>query len=104
MIGLTDDRVTVTVVSTAAPRDDLGDASATEVTEVVPDAVFAPQQIVERPDGGGVTIPARWYLPVPRALNSDDVIRAGSVSWRVLGGSSVWGNQTEVPVERTDSV
>ena len=103
---------TVTIVRTVTTPDDMGDATTTQTREDISGALFAPSHIVERGSRGnisagttqpGVTIPATFYLPVARELNSDDVILRNGVAWRVLGGSAVWGDQTEVPVERTDA-
>lgn len=107
-----DETEAVTIVSTVTTPDDMGDSTTTETREDIPGVLFAPSQIVERGSRGnmsagttqpGVMIPATFYLPVARQLNSDDVILHDGLAWRVLGGSAVWGDQTEVPVERTDA-
>lgn len=99
MIG--EQSVTVTAVVTT--RDKYGDETTATTTQVVGGCMFEPQQSTERTDSHtpGVTTPAKFYLPVALTLNSDDTITdaAGAV-WNVVGGSSVWVDQTEVPVVR----
>lgn len=99
---------TVTVTSVTTTTDDHGNSTATETAEAIPGALFAPSRVTEQAfdtRAPAVLIPATFYLPVARDLNSDDTItRADDTVWRVLGGSAVWGPGTEVPVERAASV
>lgn len=97
---------TVTVISVTTTTDDHGDSTTTQTEQDVAGALFEPMQATERTDSRspGVTSPAKFYLPIPIELDSDDVILRGETSWQVVGGSSVWGNQTEVPVTRSAAV
>lgn len=102
MIG----EISVTVRTVVTTRDANGDSTTTPTTSTVTGVMFEPQQGVERTDqhSPGVVTPAKFYLPGAIALNADDEIDAAGVTWRVVAGSSIWGNQTEVAVERTAAV
>jgi hypothetical protein len=98
---------TVTVTAVVTTRDKYGDETTATTTTTVPRALFEPQQSTERTDTHtpGVVTPAKFYLPVALSLNADDTITdATSVVWSVVGGSSVWVDQTEVPVVRASAV
>lgn len=98
--------ISVTVRAVTTTRDANGDSTTSSSTSTVAGALFEPQQGVERTDqhSPGVVTPAKFYLPGAVALNADDEIDAAGVTWRVVAGSSVWGDQTEVAVERTAQV
>lgn len=103
MIG--EQSVTVTAVVTT--RDQYGDETTSTSTTSVTGCMFEPEQSTERTDSHtpGVVTPAKFYLPVALTLNADDTITdAASVVWNVQGGSSVWVDQTEVPVVRASVV
>jgi hypothetical protein len=98
---------TVTVTAVVTTTNDDGDSTTTSTTQVVDGCMFEPQQSSERTDNNspGVVTPAKFYLPIPLQLNADDTITdANAVEWQVLGGSSVWIDQTEVAVSRTGVV
>ena len=98
---------TVTARQVTTTTDDYGDSTTTTTETVVPNVLFEPKQATERTDSRspGVTTPAKFYLPVPLQLDADDeIVDAAGVVWSVIGGSSVWGNQTEAPVERASAV
>lgn len=98
---------TVTVTAVTTTTDDYGDTSTSTATTTVPGCMFEPMQATERTDAHspGVVTPAKFYLPIPLQLNADDKITdAASVVWQVVGGSSVWVDQTEVPVKRASAV
>jgi hypothetical protein len=98
---------TVVAIEVTTTTDDLGNSTTTQTQRDVPSALFEPQQATERTDSRspGVVTPAKFYLPTPLQLDADDVIvDADEVWWQVIGGSSVWGNDTEVPVKRASAV
>lgn len=97
---------TITAISVVTTTDDHGDSTTTQTERDIPGVVFEPMQSTERTDSRspGVTSPAKFYLPIALELDADDVILRGGVVWQVDGGSSVWGDQTEVPVKRAASV
>lgn len=94
---------TVTVIQVTTTTDDYGNSTTSQTEQDVSGVLFEPMQATERTDSRspGVVSPAKFYLPVPLKLNADDVVLVGGVVWAVQGGSSVWGDQTEVPVTRT---
>lgn len=97
----------VTAIQVTTTTDDHGDETVVQTEQDVGGVLFEPQQATERTDtrSPGVTSPAKFYLPVPLALDSDDVILdADAVAWSVAGGSSAWGDRTEVPVVRGSAV
>ena len=101
------DYQTVTARRVTTTTDPLGDSTITVAETPVEGALFEPRQATERTDSRspGVTTPAKFYLPVPLHLNADDeIIDAAGVTWQVIGGASVWGNDSEVPVERASAV
>jgi hypothetical protein len=97
---------TVTVVQVTTTTDDLGDSTTATLEQDVDGVLFEPQQATERTDSRspGVVTPAKFYLPIPLDLDADDVILHAGFEWQVIGGSSVWGNDTEVPVKRASAV
>jgi hypothetical protein len=98
---------TVVVTAVVTTRDKYGDETTATTTQTVSGVMFEPMQATERTDSRtpGVTTPAKFYLPIPLQLNADDTITdAASVVWQVIGGSSVWIDQTEVPVVRASAV
>lgn len=94
--------LTVDTVTTTTSAD--GDSTTTAVTQTVPGCLFEPQQAVERTDprSPGVTTPAKFYAPLALVLDADDEVRAMGHTWAVIGGSMVWGQNTEIPVRRVD--
>lgn len=97
----------ITVTAIVTTRDKYGDETTETSTQVVPGCMFEPQQSTERTDSRtpGVVTPAKFYLPIALTVNADDTITdAASVVWNVVGGSSVWVDQTEVPVVRASVV
>lgn len=98
---------TVVAIHVETTSDPYGNETTTQVEQSVSGALFEPRQATERTDprSPGVTTPAKFYLPIALELDADDVIvDAAGVSWQVVGGSSVWGDQTEVPVARASGV
>lgn len=98
--------VTVTVVQVTTTDDGLGNTTTTTLEQDVSGVLFEPQQATERTDSRspGVVTPAKFYLPVALTLDADDVILHDGYEWQVIAGSSVWGNDTEVPVTRASAV
>ena len=95
--------ITATVVRVVTTTNDLGDSTTSSNSLEVPGVLFEPQQGAERTDrdSPGVVTPAKFYLPIPLELDADDaIIDAAGVRWEVIAGSSVWGSQTEVAVQR----
>jgi len=94
--------ISVTVRQVVTTRDANGDSTTTSSTSTVTGVLFEPQQATERTDARspGVVTPAKFYLPIALQLNADDEIDSAGVTWQVVGGSSVWQDQTEVPVKR----
>lgn len=100
------DTVTISVTRVVTTTDDLGNSTETTTQEAIPGCLFEPQQSTERTDSRspGVITPAKFYAPVALPLDADDVVTDESgVQWQVVGGSAVWGDQTEVPVKRIGS-
>ena len=99
-------RVTVTVVQVTTTTGPLGDSTISTLEQDVDGVLFEPKQATERTDARspGVTTPAKFYLPVPLELDADDVILHDGYEWQVIGGSSVWGSDTEVPATRASAV
>lgn len=97
---------TVTVRAIATSKDDNGDATSTTETTTVDRVLFEPQQAVERTDSRspGVTSSAKFYGPFPPLDADDEVTDAAGVVWQVIGGSAVWGQESEVPVRRSAAV
>lgn len=98
---------TVTAIEVVTDTDKHGDSTVTQTERDVDGVLFEPQQATERTDSRspGVTTPAKFYLPIALPLNADDVILdADGVRWDVVGGSAVWDDQTEVPVQRPNQV
>lgn len=97
---------TVTVIEVTTTVDDYGNESTEQTERDVEGVLFEPRQATERTDSRtpGVASPAKFYLPVPLQLDSDDVIVRGEVVWQVEGGSSVWRDRTEVAVVRGSAV
>jgi len=104
--ALAADYLTVTVRQISSTGDGLGNSVGTTANVTVGGVLFEPQQATERTDANspGVVTPAKFYLPVPLQLDADDEIVADGITWQVIGGSSVWGTQTEVPVKRASAV
>lgn len=99
--------VAVTARTVTTTRDDYGDSSQAVVELAIPGCLFEPSQATERTDRNspGVVTPAKFYLPVPLHMDADDeIIDTAGVTWQVVGSSSVWGDQTEVPVMRASAV
>jgi hypothetical protein len=98
---------TVTAIQVTTTTDELGNSTTETVETTVERVLFEPQQATERTDprSPGEVTPAKFYLPVPLQLNADDEINdASGATWQVVGGSSVWGDQSEVPVQRASGV
>lgn len=96
------DTVAVTIQAITSTTSPDGDTTVVSAGETIPGCLFEPQQATERTDprSPGVVTPAKFYLPVPRQLDADDEIESAGTTWHVIGGSSVWGTQTEVPVRK----
>lgn len=100
-------RQTITARHVVTTTDRMGNSTTTETVTEVERCLFEPAQATERTDprSPGVTTPAKFYAPVALQLDADDEITdADGVKWAVLGGSSVWGTRTEIPVQRTSEV
>lgn len=98
---------TVTVIRVTTTRNDYGDETTSQTEVDVEGALFEPKQGVERTDTHtpGVVTPAKFYLPGAHELDSDDVILdANSVAWNIVANSSIWVDQTEVPVVKAGAV
>jgi hypothetical protein len=101
------DTQTVTAIQVTTTDDGLGNTTTTQTEQTVSGVLFEPRQATERTDSRspGVVTPAKFYLPIGLELDADDVIvDAAGVWWQVVGGSSVWGQDTEVPVTRASGV
>jgi len=90
----------VWTVTTSTDLD--GNTTSTRLERDIDGCLFEPQQSVERTDprSPGVLSPAKFYAPEPVHLDADDEVEAGGTTWQVVGGSMVWGTQTEIPVRR----
>lgn len=97
---------TVTAVQVTTTTDEVGNQTYSTLEQDVTGVLFEPQQATERTDSRspGVVAPAKFYLPVPLPLDADDEVLFAGHIWSVVGGASVWEDQTEVPVQRTGTL
>lgn len=95
--------LTVRLVTVTTDRSPKGDETSTEKICVVHNATFEPERIFERAgtDQARVVQPAAFNVPGRHRLNANALVRCGGVEWRVVGGSTVWLDRTNVPVVRS---
>ncbi|HET6154357.1 MAG TPA: hypothetical protein VFE15_15540 [Marmoricola sp.] len=95
-------RVVVQLVRTNVVEDQFGNSAETPRNETVHKCQFYPSPPAERSgdDSARILQTGFWDLPGDHPLLADDLIKAGGVTWQVVGGSTLWLDRTKVPVQQ----
>jgi hypothetical protein len=94
--------VTVRLVRANRTVDKYGNGSRDPKVCVVDNALFEPDEPVERASDDQVPVLefGHWNIPGRHTLVANDSIKAGADTWQVVGGGVIWLNRTKVRVQR----